>query len=151
MRILTIPILATVASCSSAPPTEDSRVLRDDWIPALEQIADDYEERYDAAQGQHFSAACQESSRDAQMLVAYVHLWQWLDAGGRTTLRQEQDDWDRSAHEEARIAGKEFEGGSLESQVSARTYAKLARKRTQELRSRLKALRGPAYVDPVNR
>jgi len=73
---------------------------------------------------------------------------QWLEAGERTKLLEEQDAWNRRAHEEAAKAGKEYEGGSLESSLAARTYAELALKRTQELRSRLKAIRGAAYVDP---
>ena len=150
-----ISFLAAIASCAEVPPSppssEDSKaitVLRDEWIPALEQICSFFEERYDAGLEQQFTAANIGWARDAQMLIAYVHLWQCLGSEERTKLLREQEAWRRKAEQEMEKAGKEYEGGSLESTLASKTYGELALKRTQALRLRLKAIRGASYVDP---
>jgi uncharacterized protein YecT (DUF1311 family) len=71
------------------------------------------------------------------MLVAYVRLCQVLDEHGRLNLREEQTRWHKLAAEEADAAGREYEGGTLQSYLASVTYARLAQRRTAELMARL--------------
>ncbi len=122
------------AGCASRPAWE-MPLRAEEWeLLPLDQVCRQLEED---APDTGFRAANLAFVRKAEVLAAYVRLWQALEADGRAELRDEQSRWYATASREADDAGREYAGGTAESYVRSSVFAELAKRRAQQLRDRL--------------
>jgi len=78
---------------------------------------------------------------DAQLLVAYVKLYERLDEKGKAAFKEEQAQWLAKRQKTARAAAKTEEGGSASSMEANTAFADFTTKRLQALEARLKKMR----------
>lgn len=145
-RIITAALIA-IAACLCAgqiraqtPPP----VIPPDWLPALTpSIKSILEELKNADTQAEMNALSKQifEMRDAQLFIAYVRLYDRLDARARAKLLAEQKEW-MAAREKAAAAAVKSKGGSLAPLEANDAAATLTEERLSELRARLKALRG---------
>jgi uncharacterized protein YecT (DUF1311 family) len=110
--------------------------LHPDWEPRLNQAAEPLEKQVETGCGMIYSTANLAAVRQAEMLYAYVLLWQ--ASGERDRLFREQVEWEKRARAEAKEASMEYEGGTHAPVAYGLRYIDLCLERTMELRRRLK-------------
>jgi uncharacterized protein YecT (DUF1311 family) len=84
---------------------------------------------------------------DAQLVVAYVKLYERLDEKGRAALKEEQTQWLAKRQKTALAAARSEEGGSASPMEANTAFADFTTKRLQALEARLKKL----TADPARR
>jgi uncharacterized protein YecT (DUF1311 family) len=77
---------------------------------------------------------------DAQLLVAYVRLYDRLDEKGKSALKAEQSEWLAKRRAVARTAAKTDEGGSASPMDANVAFADFTTKRIKALEARVKKL-----------
>ena len=119
-----------------------SKIIPDDWLPALAPSIESALDRLKDANSQmemNLLSRQVADMTDAQLFVAYVRLYEKLPAKERAALVVEQEKW-LKARPKAAAAGVESEGGSLAPLEANNAEVTFTEKRLKDLRARLKAL-----------
>ncbi len=131
--LLALPLPASAAGKAEIAP--------EDWLPALFPSIQSALEQLKEAESQ---AAMNSLSRqiaelkDAQLYIAYVRLFQHLNAGERTKLLAEQTKWLKQRAQAAQDA-VQSKGGSLAALEANDAELNFTEERLRDLRQRLKA------------
>jgi uncharacterized protein YecT (DUF1311 family) len=143
MKLLPAIYLAFAAS-SSLLHAADS-ILPKGWEPSTTDAVDYLQQALQdekAQQGINLLTSHIASVLDAQLLVAYVELYERLDEKGKASLKEEQAQWLAKRHKNEMAAGKSEEGGSASAMEANTAFAAFTTKRIQALEARLKKMPG---------
>src|SRR6186713_749417 len=113
-----------------------SKIIPDDWLPALAPSIESALDRLKDANSQmemNLLSRQIADMTDAQLFVAYVRLYEKLPAKDRAALVAEQEKW-LKARSKAAAAGVESEGGSLAPLEANNAEVTFTEKRLKELR-----------------
>lgn len=119
-------------------------MIPEDWLPALSPSINSALAQLKKADTQaEMNARSREVAdmTDAQLFIAYVRLYEQLDAAERKKLHDEQIRWLKQRAKAAR-EGVESKGGSLAPLEANNAEVTFTEKRLAELRTRLKAVGG---------
>ena len=139
--VLLLVVFWALAFPSPSSGQAPARILPPEWLPALSPSVDVMLEALKEANSQaEMNSLSRQIAdmRDAQLFIAYVRLYERLDAKGRAKLLQEQTTW-LTKRSQAAKAAVESKGGSLAPLEANDAEATLSEKRLTELRARLKA------------
>jgi len=141
MKLLPAICFALAAS-SSFLHAADS-ILPKGWEPSTTDAVDYLQQALQdekAQQGINRLTGHIASVLDAQLLVAYVELYDLLDEKGKASLKEEQAQWLTKRHKNALAAAKGEEGGTASSMEANTAFADFTTKRLQALEARSKKL-----------
>ncbi len=125
----------------TAAEPKSSRIIPEDWVPAL---APSIKSALEQLKGANSQAQMNSLSRevadmtDAQLFVAYIRLYEKLSAKERAKLVEEQAQWLKKRPKAAEAA-VEAKGGSLAPLEANNAELTYTERRLVELRARLKA------------
>jgi uncharacterized protein YecT (DUF1311 family) len=139
MKLLASICLA-LAALSPLLSAGDS-ILPKGWEPSTTEATDYLQQALQdekAQQGINQLTGHIASVLDAQLLVAYVKLYERLDEKGKAALKEEQAQWLAKRQKAAKVAARSEEGGSASSMEANTAFADLTTKRLQALEARLK-------------
>lgn len=140
LLVLGVIICCFAASARAAEPKSSSKIVPEDWVPALTpSIKSALEQLKDAnSQAEMNSLSRQVADMtDAQLFIAYVRLYEKLSAKERDKLVEEQAAWLKK-RPKAADAGVESKGGSLAPLEANNAEVTYTEHRLAELRGRLK-------------
>ena len=146
-----LPVFLGASGLSLHAQTKSSRIIPEDWLPALApSIESALQNLKDAnSQGSMNKLSRQIADMtDAQLFIAYVRLYEKLPAKERVKLVEEQAAWLAKRPTVAK-KGIESEGGSLAPLEANNAEVTYTEKRLAELRARLKDV--PAKATPVKK
>jgi uncharacterized protein YecT (DUF1311 family) len=141
MNTRSLAILSCTLLLSASASFAQTRIVPPDWLPALApSIKSSLEHLKEANSQAEMNRLSREVAdmTDAQLLIAYVRLYEKLGKSERTALVAEQTKW-LKARVKAAEQGVESEGGSLAPLEANNAEVTFTEKRLAELRARLKA------------
>lgn len=144
--ILLIALLSSVSAPANLFAQAKPKVLPPDWVPPLApSITAALQNLKNADSQAEMNALSRQVAdmTDAQLLVAYVRLYDRLSTKERAALVTEQAKWLKT-RSKAALAGVESKGGSLAPLEANNAEVTLTEKRLKELRARLKAAENKA-------
>jgi len=142
MLRLTFAAAAVCALSSVSLSAQTTRIIPEDWLPALApSIRYALEQLKDANAQMEMNMLSRQIAdmTDAQLFIAYVRLYEKLPAKERVKLVDEQTAWLKKRPKVAE-AGVQSHGGSLAPLEANNAEVTYTEKRLAELRARLKAL-----------
>ncbi len=132
--------LLALSSLAAAEP-KSSKIIPEDWVPALApSIKSALEQLKEANSQSQMNLLSREVAdmTDAQLFVAYIRLYEKLSAKERAKLVEEQAQWLKKRPKAAEAA-VESKGGSLAPLEANNAELTYTEHRLVELRARLKA------------
>ena len=137
-------LLAAICLALSSPLLlAGDSILPKGWDPSTADATDFLRQELQdekAQQGINILTGHIASLLDAQLLVAYVRLYERLDDKGKASLKEEQAQWLAKRQKTATAAAKGEEGGSASSMEANTAFADFTTKRLQALEARSKKL-----------
>jgi uncharacterized protein YecT (DUF1311 family) len=138
-------VICFFAATSHSAETKSSKIVPEDWLPALAPaIKSALEQLKDAnSQAEMNSLSRQVADMtDAQLFVAYIRLYEKLSPKEREKLVEEQTQWLKKRPKAAE-GGVESKGGSLAPLEANNAEVTYTERRLVELRARLKTAGKP--------
>src|SRR4051794_18224745 len=139
-RVLFVAVI--ICASASLNAQTKSKIIPDDWLPALApSIKTSLENLREANAQQEMNRLSREVAdmTDAQLFIAYVRLYEKLSPKEREKLFAEQAAWLKKRPAAAK-KGVESEGGSLAPLEANNAEVTYTEKRLTELRARFKAV-----------
>ena len=130
-----------LASSLFGAETKSSKIIPEDWVPALApSIKSALEQLKEASSQAQMNSLSREVAdmTDAQLFVAYIRLYEKLSAKERAKLVEEQAQWLKKRPKAAEAA-VESKGGSLAPLEANNAELTYTEHRLVELRARFKA------------
>jgi uncharacterized protein YecT (DUF1311 family) len=138
-----LPALLFALAVWSSPLHAGDSILPKGWAPSTTEATDYLEQALqseNAQQGINRLSGNIASLLDAQLLVAYVRLYERLDEKGQGALKAEQTLWLAKRHQTALAAARTAEGGSASAMEANTAFGDFTTKRIHALDARLKKL-----------
>jgi uncharacterized protein YecT (DUF1311 family) len=138
-----LPAFCCALAVSSSLLHAGDSILPKGWDPSTTDAVDYLQQELQnetAQQGINRLTGHIASVLDAQLLVAYVKLYDRLDEKGQASLKEEQAQWLAKRQKTARAAAKSEEGGSASAMEGNTAYSDFTTKRIQALEARSKKL-----------
>ena len=141
--VLTLIFLAFLIATPALQAAESSdKIIPAEWLPALApSITAALQQLKEANTQAEMNLLSRQVAdmTDAQLFIAYVRVYERLDAKERVKFRDEQASWIKQRAKVTREA-VESKGGSLAALEANNAEVTTTEKRLQELRARLKTL-----------
>jgi uncharacterized protein YecT (DUF1311 family) len=138
-----LPALCLAFAISSPLLHAGDSILPKGWDPSTTDATDYLQQALQdekAQQGINRLTSQIASVLDAQLLVAYVKLYERLDEKGKASLKEEQAQWLAKRKKTSLAAAKSEEGGSASSMEANMAFSDFTTKRLQSLGARSKKL-----------
>jgi uncharacterized protein YecT (DUF1311 family) len=143
-----LPVLCCALAVSSSLLHAGDSILPKGWAPSTADAVEFLQQELQsetAQQGINRLTGHIADVLDAQLLVAYVKLYDRLDEKGKSALKEEQTQWLAKRQKTAKAAAKSEEGGSASSMEANTAFSDFTTKRIQALEARSKKLSADSH------